>query len=315
MEERARNQLEELDAQLAATAGAIAAMPAPEDTAPQRLVQFRHNGQPKTNAAQLLMQYADARVHAVVLRGICKLAQALQGAVARTVKQLRDMRRELDRIGEAFDMLASRSTPHDRKSKPREVGQRESIAESLQRRMPELVARLDANLQQEFIGPCGGFAAVLTGNVDHRARLPAALRSAARSVVRPALREIDVAQLVLPSANGSDPMSTQLKAWLEAATPRLLQCGGRRRFMVVLPAGSPATQLAEQVAAQVGATPSLVVDPDVDAAIFCEAENLLLTDVATSLVEGRPDLVEVAARLHTRVDANWSKLEDVDAER
>ena len=50
---------------------------------------------------------------------------------------------------------------------------------------------------------------------------------------------------------------------------------------------------------------------DGDFVLCYEVEQLSLTQVAVTLIDGRRDYAEYAERLHTRTDLGWSRLPDL----
>jgi hypothetical protein len=271
-------------------------------------VRFNRRGKPKTEAARQLVQYCRSSVDAAVLHGVCKLSQSLQGSVARVAKQVRDVGRELDRLKDAFETLATQ-TQDGNVSPETPLGDLHvAVDEILQRRMPELAAQLDHKFQADFLDNQGGLRAVLTTRIYKRATLPATLRYAARSVVLAAIKEINIANLLLESQPEADDNTTDVRACLAAAVPRLLEGGGSKRLLLVLPEGSREVRLPELVERTTGVKPSVAFDSDPDVTICYEAERMSLPTVAALLVEHRPDCAEIASRLLTRVDVQWSPL-------
>jgi hypothetical protein len=53
---------------------------------------------------------------------------------------------------------------------------------------------------------------------------------------------------------------------------------------------------------------TIVADTEGDVLLCCEMAMLPLRRVATALLDGRFHNVEVASRLHTRINVNWSPL-------
>jgi len=97
-------------------------------------------------------------------------------------------------------------------------------------------------------------------------------------------------------------------AGVKSAKPRLSQCGGARRLLLAAPNEFPLERLLREVGGEVGETPTVVADAE-NRVLFCyEAEQLSLRRVAAALLDRRFQNVEIAARLHTRIDVNWSPL-------
>jgi hypothetical protein len=131
----------------------------------------------------------------------------------------------------------------------------------------------------------------------------------ARQAVLTRLQTIDLASLLLAGSADDSP----LRKCLTDAQPWLQRCGGRRRLVCVIP-----EQLAEHynsatLAAQLGPNvfrqlPAIVPDATSDLVLLYELGGLSLPHVAAHLCDFRADLIDAAARLHTRTDVTWTPL-------
>ena len=54
--------------------------------------------------------------------------------------------------------------------------------------------------------------------------------------------------------------------------------------------------------------PTVVADENSDMLLCCELERLPLDRVAAAVLDGRFHNLEVASRLHTRIDVQWQPL-------
>ena len=92
---------------------------------------------------------------------------------------------------------------------------------------------------------------------------------------------------------------------MNLAQPNLLDCGGAKRVLLVVPQGVDAE--APQMIIEKGLKESVSVAYNnvSDIVLCCEVEQMSLPRIAVTLIDGRPDYAEVASRLHTRSDVNW----------
>ncbi len=138
-----------------------------------------------------------------------------------------------------------------------------------------------------------------------------------------ALRQIKVTDLfrspddpaLAPNARpayGADaqaqPARRSLQPFLEAAAPRVSADAAEARLLLVCPEGSDATTVRELAGMNAIEPPSVVFDRDGDLVLCNEVEQASLTSVAAHLIDHRSDYAEIAARLHSRVDVNWSAM-------
>jgi serine/threonine protein kinase len=143
---------------------------------------------------------------------------------------------------------------------------------------------------------------------DHIAE---ALRSQAGPVVREGLRRARVLGFLQESEAQSDKTSSEqgpggAATWLVAALPVLSRAGGGRRTLVCGP--PTASDLFDLVSNRAGEPVSRLADHRVPCGLVAVAQGLSIPHVAASIVDGRPDLVTMASRLHTRVDVVWQPI-------
>jgi hypothetical protein len=173
------------------------------------------------------------------------------------------------------------------------------------RPIPTLVLRVCEELGKDFLGQQGGLRTLLSGGQESRDTLAGMLRSVARSVLLRALRQ---ASLTLLAESDSGPANFSVATSCQMATPALLAAGGARRTVLIVREGLPHEHLQAQAEEHLGAPITVLRDPDAELLVCIEAEQLPLCDVAAAVVDHRRDYVQLAARLHTRVDISWARV-------
>ena len=92
------------------------------------------------------------------------------------------------------------------------------------------------------------------------------------------------------------------------AAPVLLSCGGARRTIVLAPAGTSPEQIA-QANPDIPAASLNFLNQDRNEIVICqEILDVPIDRVVKQLVGPRRDYLELADRLHTRVDVDWPPL-------
>jgi hypothetical protein len=168
--------------------------------------------------------------------------------------------------------------------------------------LDELAARVDAQLQSEYINHNGGlFQTVMQGGRP-RAQLGAKMQEIARQTVQRALASYDVIGPELAGSEGG------LRTAVAAATPTMLEFGGARRVLAILPPDAAEQIDAGQLSQALGIGVSVVAGGSDGLTLCVEAEQLSLADVAVHIVQRRRDSVEFAKRVHTRSDLKWTPL-------
>ena len=175
-----------------------------------------------------------------------------------------------------------------------------TVDRQLRAAIPALAEELATTLPARFLGsrvlPCGTSAAV-SEPVPSLADL---LRVATQSSVVAAINRLDDG-LVVDEDGVLFPTSARLAECFDSAAIRLPGCGFfRRRFMV----DGPTSHWREQHPIPQDVT--LVSGPVDETIIWQEAEQISLAQLAHRLTAGRPEAVEAATRLHSRIDIQWT---------
>jgi hypothetical protein len=240
----------------------------------------------------MLLEYARRRMMAVCFQGACKLAQTVCRRMTLAGDELKD-------LGRALDKVAGQFTAHYDEDD-------NSAVAALRSRTPELVSVLDDQFRATFFPAGEGFRAALRKEFQFLERLPEALRDAARRIAVEAIRSVELTGALFPE--GEDPLKAheRLAELVQAAQPRLAQCGGAARALLVLPESGRESRLQSLFTARFGQAPTTVFDAHADAAICCEMEQITAPTLAALLIDHRRDYAEAAVRLHTRNDVNWT---------
>jgi hypothetical protein len=249
---------------------------------------------------RLLVQFVQLRYFTLAAQGARGLLHALSQPVAATIASVKALRQELMAAADEFEKVVL-----DDLSESGGWDQTEGVMKALRQRGSELIARIDRHTRDDFFAPQGG---MLASAGSLRAALPNTLRTAARRALRALQSRGDAVERLL--ADTPDAQSPVLKDLLKSATPRLLDCGGAKRLLAVLPYGCNPAPLQEALERGFEEQPTVVMD-GAEGALFCyEVERLQIEHVAAVLLDERADLAEVASRLHTRNDIEWKSWDD-----
>jgi serine/threonine protein kinase len=182
---------------------------------------------------------------------------------------------------------------------------RARLLTNLQAQLADLAKTVDSRLQAEYIAPQGGLAGVVMQGGRPRAQLTAKLHELSRQVVQHALVSVNV----LEGGIGNDSQSnSELRSGLAVATPALLEFGGSRRVLALVPSESAMTLKPEVLSKAIGAPVTLMAAADNSLTLCVEADGLSVPHIALSFVDRRRDRVEFAERVHCRTDVSWTPL-------
>lgn len=174
------------------------------------------------------------------------------------------------------------------------------FAAAVAAQLPQLVACVDAQLEEQFTTPMGGLLAVAMGSPRVREQLGAELlRLATRRAEQLATSPALIAAVALPTAVDG---ATQLIDGVELPS---VPCLGGKYAVIETQPGSPAG-----TAAWAAMTPNVATLSGVgsQAVRCCEAWNLSLPRIALNLIDNRRDCIEFADRVSSRCDVDWTPL-------
>jgi hypothetical protein len=252
-----------------------------------------------------LLQYAAARVRCVPHLGVRKYLRGLRRLVQACDEEFSELARSARQLARQF----ATQGPKEAAGLPAHGGSLPTrLARLLQESRDELVNRFDHSLGKAMAGQEGTVASLLHGRPEQVAEWIRLMRSTACGLLRESLQAGSS-----PMQAGSGPRQASTVPWqvaLEKASPRLLECGGTKRLIVVSP--------DKQAEARVGWLRSLVSLAKQDPAVFTtancptaicyEVEHVPLENVAVALAVDRPECLRLVPRLHTRTDVEWTPL-------
>jgi hypothetical protein len=222
--------------------------------------------------------------------------------------ELTALGREIDQMEAVMARAASAGKTSDRT----QADHQSSIASDYMRRanfeagLPKLAAEVDARLQSDYIHENGGLVKTVMQGGRPRALLCAKLQEFSRRAVHQFLADVNVLEQNGPSAAGQS--RTELRSGLAAATSPLLEFGGTRRVLAMLPRDSASATNAAEISGTLGLEVTGVRGMDNSLTLCVEAGQLAVQHIALDLVQRRRDRVDFAKRVHCRNDIAWSSL-------
>lgn len=256
------------------------------------------------------LQFCKLRLYDFAASLASKVVQAMQGVASSVGDLLVDVNRELQLLAGYYD------DGHEEETFP--PGQllsqlRKLVSEQLSSGTAAQAGVLDELVSKQFLAANGGLLGALTSGGETRDKLMALIDSESRKVVLRQLESLDIAAVLAEGAAIDPQLANDWHTLVEQAKPRWQGSQAQRRLICVLPERSQATREPEQWRKSLESTsfrqaPTLIDAPGADLLICFEAGPLTTTDLLAHLLVERPDLAEVAGRLHTRADVSWPEI-------
>ena len=283
----------------------------------EALMEADLSGDPKSMArgkrsAELeahLLNYAQSKLDEVVLAGVCKVLSIIESHIAASFDRLCDLWTNLNQIAEEFPvppgwdeagLHGDAVTCTDRTLRP--------LRDVLLDHKSALVRRLDQEMEARFFCVERQNGRGFAESINIRKNLVKRLCAEARKIVTRLIRTINCKNLNDLLVQKPNEGSTLLRKCLKVATPRLLECGGAKRLLVSVSKELDSSRLRDEIRRVSNDEPTVVSVEGGDMILCYEAEQISLESVASKLIDNRPDYAQMASRLHTRVDINWSSI-------
>ena len=132
------------------------------------------------------------------------------------------------------------------------------------------------------------------------------LRAAARQLTLAAMHELNVSHLGIEDASAED--GPDYKACLDSTEQSIASLAAGSRLILVVPEESNIEKVRAEFSKQCSQEPTVIRSNGGDLIACQEYELVEIRDAAASLIGNRRDFIEVAKRLHTRVDVMWSEM-------
>jgi serine/threonine protein kinase len=306
LSDRLRKSEQEINGRVRGLQDQLAVLSAsPEPTSANRKSNRRGEESPvmlNTSLATLL----DLFVEHKSLESAARLAGALVHKLLNTAEWLMRLRRETLALAGKFD---ASDWSHERPpgaDDDAKTAVENAVKSELAARLPALTTQLERRITEEVIRPRGGLFSLLSESGEELRALPTLLRSIARRALMEDLRQIDIAKIVLGADAAASPQTLQY--CVKSAWPSILKVGGDQRLLLMMPEGSSAERVPDLVAKDGHEKPTVLFDSDCDVVACYEAEQVRLENLAAFLTHNDPHYAEVARRLHTRVDVEWTQI-------
>ena len=247
-------------------------------------------------------------IEEVAWHAVGRLTRSITAEVAAAGDQIKELQQQLGQLGAKFPV----DTPLEDVPASAQPGVAEQVqaalVKSLRQRLPQIVGRVDQRVQETELAPHGGMQAVCRKSDLLGEGLCRSLHAIARDEVLAAIREISLVGPLLGSGDDTEAQLGRIQNCLNSAQSKFSDCGGARRLLAILPRTADKSPLVELLREKLVPPATVGFDAGADVHLLYELERLPIKLVAGRLTESRNDFAEIAGRLHTRVDVEWSDL-------
>ena len=254
----------------------------------QRMQAFQNSsGQRSSNSA---LQYATIRFQQHADRSVAGYVGTIRRRMQEYETRLHEFRRRLDELQIEF-------TPSD------VVDEQDHVSPAVARRRRQLLVALENQLNENSLG----LASLAEMTTKHWSDLAGTFRKLASQIVTDANKKQRVSQFISTVELRSPESEGEISQLLEQAKPRLHQCGGSERSIVIVPDSADFDSVLSSPSFHSTLKDATVVRTNEEGvSVCCEMSGVPLSNVVIKLSAGRKQCLELANRLLSRIDIDWN---------
>jgi len=266
-------------------------------------------GDTRPQLGELIERFISMMVHHNVIESCRNYCRKWKSVLSDSESGLNDHARSIQLLGRLTDdhrkQVSVKDSTTNNVSKSI-VSATDVIRDSLVKRMPELVDKLDNCLESRF-GETTKLIDCLDVNSNLNRQLPDLITTMARNIVASELRQIEIDQLLNDAGYSEEQFANWINEQIGDSFPVTNDCGGDGHFLVALPQNSTSQVDTAFIKDKFEADPTVMRGTCGQFLTCFEYKNVPLSNVAFRLLEDNPECFELVERIHTRTDVDWIK--------
>ena len=187
----------------------------------------------------------------------------------------------------------------------------ELMIRSAENNYEEMIRQVEIIVLDQLQAEREGFLEVMSDPVCWQNLLPNAIRDASQTVLSNAFKKISIDRVLSENKIEKPLVVSSLGEQLKHAQPSIADCGGASRLLVALPRFAEESNLPQLIADEFDVKPCSINGTVGDLVVCCETDQILLSNLAFSILKASPEVTELANRIATRNDIEWSSLKDL----
>lgn len=255
----------------------------------------------------VVLDYGETMVDRLVWEGTCRMFASLEPHVTSAADQLREFWTDLNRLADEFTPSNHVLTESAENIKDSPADSRISFCTIFRQHQMELVEQLDRESLTSVLATDQSLRHVLTeGNL--RQTVETSMRMIGRKLLLQAMSKATQEYLkrTLSSGASAPDFANIIEQGRQGAIPKLLSLGGDKRLLLVVPKELDPTPIAKEILKASGEQINIVEDSYTGFAFCYEVESIPLQGIFNRLIRQRHDCQELANRLHTRINTNFT---------
>lgn len=256
--------------------------------------------------AEFICNYGKIRVQEFALRCCRDHYRVIKSCLMSTDEMVKKFGLQLKHVGEGFGV--KEETKRSAKYMPTI---QQMLIDSVDENRPQLIHRMERLVLDSIVSTGDKFLDVLSDSLNWQNQLPAAIKEAAQSVLSNAFKNLSVDQIIAKNEIQPPAIKSWLNEQMNEAMPAITDCGGSAALLIGQPAKAGKSSIANMISDCFDMKLKEIFGTTGDFVVCMEAERILLANVAFSILKDAPEAAEIAKRLASRTDIDWTSLDDL----
>ncbi len=261
--------------------------------------------QPENDEASLISEYQQIRIQEFALRCCSDRYKVLKSCLGSTEQVVKRFGMQVKAIGDSIDVQeqpkrSARYTPTIQ----------QMLVESVDEGREQLIADVE-RLVLDQIQQQGDFLQVISDSFNWQQTLPELILKASQSALSNVFKKTSIDEVIAKNDIQPAAVKSWLNEQLNAATPSVTDCGGNAMLLLGQPQFASKSAIPEIVEESFDVNLKEINGTTGDIVMCFEADRIMLANLAFSILRDAPEATEIAKRIPTRTDIDWTTLDDL----
>lgn len=263
------------------------------------------NGKPAF-LSEFVKNYERIRVQEFLLRCCHMYYRIIKSCLISTEEIIKKLCLQINAVGQQFDV-----GPEPKRTSKSKPTIQQMLVDSVNQDRDRQIRQIERVVLDSIVDNDSGFLEVLSESMNWQQQLPAVIRDAAQSVLSNAFEKTSIDEVITRNAIEPTAVKRWLRDQLDDAEPFVRDCGGGTTLLMGQPRHAGKSILPTLVADCFDVQLTEINGTTGDLALCFETEGISLANFAFSILKEAPEAIEIAQRIHSRDDIDWTSLTDL----
>ena len=253
-----------------------------------------------------IQKYGESRFQEFTLRCCVGYFRVVKSNLNSTQEIVKKYAMQLALVGDNFDVQLSTKRPAKYTPTIQQM-----LVDSIMSERDSMVKQVEKQILEQVRENGESFLEFLSDPVRWQQYLPGMVKDTCQSVLAGAFCKISIDDVIRDNNIGPAAVRSWLNELMTESRPFVMDCGGSTTLFLGQPSKAEKSSIPDtiqecfnvQIAEASGTTGDLI--------LCFEAENITLANVAFSVLKDAPEAIDIAKRIHSRDDIEWTSIDDL----